>query len=202
MKKFLVHLRFYNYCSILLLVKFITISELLSVIEILYHFFCSMMNVLGATALDIRFKSLKSIPKAKRPGVWTLLKNLMQDVELVASSAPKKPKRASAVKLSLFDPDSSDSDPDECTSDDAVATELSLYRSIQSDEDFSIDPLMYWSTKEASFPRLSVLAKRYLSLPATSVPVERIFSVSAEILNKKRNALLPEHANILLCVHS
>ncbi len=49
--------------------------------------------------------------------------------------------------------------------------------------------------------RAATLARTYLAIPATSVPSEQIFSQAGLILNKKRPALSPEHANHLICLH-
>lgn len=154
-----------------------------------------------ATALDIRFKSLKCIAKESRAGVWNLLERLMNDVQL--SEAPAKVPRHTLDKgISIFAGQDSDSDEDISHVENEVGTELHLYKSIRCEEDVMKDPLQYWAANESSFPRLSVLAKCYLALPATSVPVERLFSTSGEIISRKRNSILPEHADMLLCVHS
>ena len=78
---------------------------------------------------------------------------------------------------------------------------LNLFKRIEPDQDIDIDPLEYWKVNERVFPRLSTLAKRYLGIPASSVPVERLFSSAGELISKKRNSLLPENANVLLSLH-
>ena len=42
------------------------------------------------------------------------------------------------------------------------------------------------------------LARRYFSIPATSVRSEEIFSVAGNILSEKRNRLLPENVDKLV----
>jgi hypothetical protein len=51
------------------------------------------------------------------------------------------------------------------------------------------DPLIWWSSHEISFPNLSLAAEYFLSIPATSVPCERIFSKAGLIYDKSRKLL-------------
>jgi hypothetical protein len=55
--------------------------------------------------------------------------------------------------------------------------------------DLEKSPLEWWADRETKYPRLSVIAKRVLAVPATSVPSERIFSSAGLIVTKLRNRL-------------
>lgn len=59
------------------------------------------------------------------------------------------------------------------------------------------DPIAWWKSHTTSFPLLHKMAKKYLSIPGTSVPSERLFS-TVEVISAKRNRLIPEHVNIFL----
>ena len=59
----------------------------------------------------------------------------------------------------------------------------------------SENPLQWWLDHGRHFPILSRIAKKYLCIPATSVPSERAFSVAGYIVNEKRSCLLPESVN-------
>jgi len=59
------------------------------------------------------------------------------------------------------------------------------------------DPLSWWKEHEAKYPRLATLARRFLSVMATSVPSERVFSKSGWIANKRRCSLSDEKLSLL-----
>lgn len=60
------------------------------------------------------------------------------------------------------------------------------------------DPLKYWQERRVVYPNLTVMAKKYLCMPATSVPCERIFSKAGEVYSKTRNRLNAKTAEQLL----
>ena len=67
-------------------------------------------------------------------------------------------------------------------------------------------PLGYWKdrcelTEKSWVKAMSQVAKIYLTPPPTSCDVERLFSTASEILNQRRNRLLPSNAEKLLFVH-
>ena len=60
------------------------------------------------------------------------------------------------------------------------------------------DALVWWKMNSKRFPILARLAKRYLCVPATSVPAERIFSAAGLVISNKRSSLTPENADMLI----
>ena len=48
------------------------------------------------------------------------------------------------------------------------------------------DPLEFWKEQRHTYPTLQKLAKQYLSIPASSGPVERLFSVAGKIFRPDR----------------
>ena len=70
-----------------------------------------------------------------------------------------------------------------------------------SEPDSKQDPLLWWKTKESVFPFLSKLAKKYLCIPASSVPSERIFSTAGYLVNRQRAALSADNVDMLLFLH-
>ena len=60
------------------------------------------------------------------------------------------------------------------------------------------DPLEWWKRNCHLYPHISRLIKKYLSLPGTSVPSERIFSKAGQLVSEKRNRLKAKHVNMLV----
>lgn len=78
-----------------------------------------------------------------------------------------------------------------------IETELSAY--LQSvDADSESDPLQWWKTHEEMFPNLKNVAKKYLCMPATSSPSERLFSTSGNIVTCHRASLKPDAVDRLV----
>ncbi len=46
------------------------------------------------------------------------------------------------------------------------------------------------------------MARDYLAISATSVPIECIFSQASDLITKKRNRLLPETIRQIMCLNS
>jgi len=71
---------------------------------------------------------------------------------------------------------------------DPLKEELSLYRSFP-EEDPKSNPYEWWRNYEGKLPRLALLARMYLCLPASSAPSERVFSRLQVTVSKKRARL-------------
>lgn len=162
-----------------------------------------------ASALDPRYKTLDFIPEENRAVVWKRIQEeipseAVADLEaetLGTASAniehpSKKAKRKEDEVKSgldiLFGAANEVSSSGQRPEDELKAYQHD--RTISRAE----DPLAWWKANETKYPRLAILTRRYLSITATSVPSERVFSVAGLILNKRRSALSAEHANILI----
>lgn len=64
------------------------------------------------------------------------------------------------------------------------------------------NPLETWENMKAEFPHLYIIARRYLSIIATSVPAERLFSEAGLIVTDKRSRLTGEHLSQLIFLSS
>ncbi|KIM62603.1 hypothetical protein SCLCIDRAFT_119195 [Scleroderma citrinum Foug A] len=76
--------------------------------------------------------------------------------------------------------------------------ELDCYLSV--DVEHVTDTLGWWYEQRTVYPRLSRMACDYLSVPATSVDVERLFSHGRFLLSHVRSHLSPQSIRALLCL--
>ena len=69
-----------------------------------------------------------------------------------------------------------------------------------SDVMASLDPLEWWKIHCTQFPTIGKLARKYLAIPASSAPSERVFSRAKLIQDRQRWSLLPQRleASIML----
>ena len=63
-------------------------------------------------------------------------------------------------------------------------------------------PLQWWNRNQLIYPNLQNIARKYLSLPATTVPSERLFSNASDVCTSHRTSLLPENAELLIFLKS
>jgi hypothetical protein len=64
------------------------------------------------------------------------------------------------------------------------------------------NPLNWWKLNQHQFPLLSQITSRYLAIPATSAPVERLFSKAGAVVTTKRAALQPTTVRQLVFLSS
>ena len=79
--------------------------------------------------------------------------------------------------------------------------EISSYWNLACASD-NIAPLEWWKAHETEYPLLSKIARDYLSIMATSVPCEQLFSIAGLTITKSRNRLSGNSARKLLCLKS
>ncbi len=83
----------------------------------------------------------------------------------------------------------------------ALETEMRNYASHVPTDEEEQNSLLFWKAHGDKYPHLSNLAKEHLSIPATSVPVESMFSTAGLILNSRRSSLSPANMNMVLFIH-
>ena len=57
---------------------------------------------------------------------------------------------------------------------------------------YSIVVFQFWKTARDRYKDLAVVAVKYLTVPATSVPSERLFSTAGLVVSKLRASMSPE----------
>jgi len=62
-----------------------------------------------------------------------------------------------------------------------------------------VDPLEWWRTYASKYPHLSLMARDFLAVPATSIPSEQMFSIAGQILTKRRGSFSESMMNTLMC---
>ena len=65
-----------------------------------------------------------------------------------------------------------------------------------------IKPLDYWKANASKYPVLSLIARKYLGIPASSASSERFFSQGALIISKLRNRLNKNTFEKIICLKS
>lgn len=165
-----------------------------------------IQNLTIATILDPRFKTLHSNnPLAFSKAIRTIRLKLA-DLKTNSSSSNKE---------------SSDDDTETADSLWSFHNELVSKKASENSEDnnermptnlkhFLNQPtipiheniIKFWDVHKMMYPNIAKIAEPYLSLIATSVPSERLFSKAGNIMNAKRNRLSGEKLQQLLFLSS
>ncbi|CAB4374518.1 unnamed protein product [Rhizophagus irregularis] len=66
----------------------------------------------------------------------------------------------------------------------------------------TINVLEWWKGHESNYPTLAKMARNYLSIPATSAPVERLFSESGNLITPEQNRLRSDIIHAIMCLKS
>jgi hypothetical protein len=64
------------------------------------------------------------------------------------------------------------------------------------------DVLQWWREKASEYPCLAAVAGDYLAIPATSAPVERVFSSGTDLVQDKSGSLKEETIRVCMCLKS
>lgn len=80
-------------------------------------------------------------------------------------------------------------------------TELNRYIDIPS-VSMDVNVRLWWKERVDNYPLLQSLARKYLSIPASSTTSERLFSVGGNVITDTRCCLSDEHAEQLIFLAS
>lgn len=153
-----------------------------------------------STALDPRYKNLKSISRDDRDQVWMHVKTLCK-LKIQPDEPVLEPADEDHVSAPGYESES-DGEGNDLPSATIQAEKIIMrYRGMER-LDTGQCPLQWWKQYGPGLKPLDEIALKYLSCPATSVPSERLFSKAGNIISKKRSSLLPENANAMICLNS
>ena len=143
-----------------------------------------------AAVLDPRFK-LDWCLDAEVPDMRTLLRSTAKKTATRPPATESADEPPPAKRSKLFNFMANRSTQHAHTDTDTITpenNEVTTYLE-QPCEPEDSDPLCYWQKHATQFPRLSQLACNYLAMPASSAPVERLFSVAGKVFKPERCCL-------------
>ena len=82
-----------------------------------------------------------------------------------------------------------------------IGSKINNYLTYKPTSSESDDAMLFWHVHANKFPTLQRLARCYLSISASSVPAESMFSVTGLILNSRRSSLSPSKLNVCTFIH-
>jgi hAT family C-terminal dimerisation region len=112
-----------------------------------------------------------------------------------------------ASLLSYLRSDEEENEREREASDEAMFTpsvikrQLAMFAS-ENQQPQTADTLTWWQENDTRFRSLATLARKYLAIPATSAPSERVFSLAGNICNRRRACLSPAHLDALVFLNA
>lgn len=185
-------------------VKQIINSVKKSIYDALFNYFDTPPDAaLLASLLDPRFKKMRGWLEEEQERAIALLKleyQLFKGKELsVINQRNERINTARNYSSGGFKSRLFGDDEDEIIDDnEEVNCYIDRIRTPQANR--TVDPFQWWRDHENNFPILFKVSQKYLGIPATSVPSERLFSDAGKQVTSERNRLKPETVNELLFV--
>ena len=164
-------------------------------------------SILGITTkaafLDPRFKHLLFLKPEEKRDVEFQIESEMVAI-LTAEDGRRREESEPLVKryrgehklMELLEDAVNSTLQDQSTISTTERAKIELSRYVGEDSTGK-NPLQWWREQSSRYPTLNQLALRYLCIPATSVPSERVFSIAGHVANEKRACLLPETVNMM-----
>ena len=121
-----------------------------------------------------------------KPRSFHLLNLQSEEDEEECPSSPKQPRMETAMSFLL--PEQLEEEKNGNEETEAFIREPELNPDGNS--------LLWWKNHAHKFPLIAHLAKRYLSVSATSVPSGRIFSIAGLTITNHRSSLKPENVDM------
>lgn len=141
-----------------------------------------------ASVLNPEFRTQKFYGENERTGVYSHLKDEMRATEGGLDQTTNQNRTSHWDEYK-----SNESEVD-------VDDEMGMYLKCAQLKQHNL--LEWWRKNEELYPRLSILAKRYLCIPSTNTTSERIFSSAGFTLNQRRTNLDPDVLDKLMVLSS
>lgn len=146
-----------------------------------------------ASFLDPRYKNLSFLSDGNKTELLTVVASKLNAEEI--DEAITSTNTVTALDFLLADEDET-----QVIFADKRIEELERYR-LEQCIGRNEDPLKWWKSNEKRFPLLARLARKYLCIPATSAPSERVFSSAGNVVTHKRSTLSSDIVNSLVFVY-
>ena len=114
-----------------------------------------------------------------------------------SDAAPEKRRKTLGSLLRASPFQKKQNEDSAATTDSIIQSEINSYL-MTPILDSEADPLSWWREQKINYPHLSEQAKKYLCIPATSCPSERLFSCSGNIVTCSRASLKPDKVDMLV----
>ncbi|CAL9708171.1 unnamed protein product [Knipowitschia caucasica] len=151
--------------------------------------FEKMTTLSKATILDPRFKQVAFCnPSDAQAAVEKLSQECVSLIETSDETPPQAAADASSVNLWALLDNHVVSQYQQKPASASATAEVQRYLKEQHLPRWE-DPLKYWDSRKTHYPILHKLAKKYLCIPASTVPCERIFTKAGELVSQKRSQL-------------
>ena len=164
--------------------------------------FCTAEALTGpsmlASVLDPRYKNLFFANQESRAALFEAIREeIKQITPVIVDERPvaKKSKPAPRMDFLLASSWRNTASKNADTTKDPFNEFVACLQTAQADNE--TDPVQWWKENASCFPAILKVAQKYLAIPATSVPSERVFSTAGNIVNHKRSCLVPDNVNML-----
>ncbi|KAE9522908.1 hypothetical protein AGLY_016719, partial [Aphis glycines] len=142
--------------------------------------------------LDPRYQNLDHEPIVARENIRSSVMGLLNSTYVHNVNTRREPSLQKSALEFLYG--------DDVTEVNDLTTEFQNYLA-EPQLKFDLNPFDWWKSREDKYPAIGILAKKYLSIPATSVSSERCFSMAGNVVNSKRTSLLTKNVNLLVFLY-